>query len=229
MNAATPDDEADNGLDFDVAPPPHFRVSAALTRRKRFVSLMSWTCGVVMVFSVATFLVYAGLFEDEPPDPETQISSDNLNDTLNVGELQFTGFDKKNQSYNVSATSAQQDKDKPNVIYLDKVRAEIKIRRSGDIVIVTSDRGTYDTETEVMVLKDDIKMLTTNGYTANLKSAKVWLDDGRVESSEPVVVNMSDGTIWSNGIEMWDDGKRIRFTNRVRVLFQGRGTKTDAG
>ena len=72
-------------------------------------------------------------------------------------------------------------------------------------------------------------MLTTNGYTASLKSAKIWLKDGRVISSDPVVVNMSNGTIWSNGVEMWDNGERIRFTNRIRVLFQGRGTKTDAG
>lgn len=229
MNTATSDSETKRELRFESAPQRTTRAAASIARRNRFVSMMAWACTAVLVVSLGTFFIYAGLFEGEAPNPETQISSENLNDTLNVGDLRFTGTDKKNQSYQVSASSAQQDKEKPNVIYLDQVRAELKLRRSGDIVFVRSDRGTYDTETEVMVLEDNIKMQSTNGYTANLKSAKVWLNEGRVHSDDPVVVNTANGTIRSNGVEMWDNGKRIRFNNRVRAVFQGRGTKTDAG
>jgi len=229
MNAATTNSDTDKKLRFETAPQRNTRAAASIARRNRMVSAMAWGCVAVLTLSLGTFAIYAGLFEGDAPNPATEISGEDLKDTLNVGDLQFTGYDKKNQAYAVSATSAQQDKDKPNVIYLDQVRAELKIRRSGDIVFVRSDRGTYDTETEVMLLEDNIKMQSTNGYSANLKSAKVWLNEGRVYSDEAVVVNTASGTIRSNGVEMWDSGKRIRFTKRVKAVFQGRGSKADAG
>lgn len=218
---------ADVHYDYEPAPGRR-RPADALRRRNRAIRFMVWACGGGGIALVVTFAVFAGLFESEAPR-DTAAVPKAAKKSLNVGELQFTGFDKKNQAYAIAAKSAEQDQDQPNIIYLSQVRAELKMRKSGDVVFVKADRGTYDTDAETMMLNDNIKLLTTNGYTANLQSAKVWLDDGRVQSTQPVVVRMSNGTIWANGVDLWDRGKRIVFKKRVRVLFQERGGKADSG
>lgn len=222
---STPRTDAHYG--YELAPGRQ-RAAGALRRRNLAIRFMVWACAGVGVGLMITFITYAGFFESDAPVVKALAPQD-AKQSLNVGDLQFTGFDKKNQAYAIAAQSAEQDKDQPNVIHLQQVRAEIKVRKSGDVIIVKANSGTYDTDAETLELNDDIKLVTSNGYTADLQSAKVWLDDGRVHSAQPVVVRMANGTIWSNAVDLWDRGKRIVFKNRVRVLFQERGGKADSG
>jgi len=190
---------------------------------------MFWIMGAVLIGLIVTFMAYAGLFDfDEPAPPEITSPIEN-SDTLTMGDAQFTGFDKRNQAYALAASEAQQDAENPNVIYLTQVRGEIKVRGSGEVVIVRADRGVYDTETEVLQLASNIKVVTTGGITARLSTATVTLIDGLVVSDEPVTVFSKDGTVWANGLRMWDNAERILFTNRVRMLIDNGDGKADAG
>lgn len=212
---------------YELAP-GRKRAAGMLRRRNRAIRFMAWACATLCAGLVVTFFIYAGVFESDTPVVQATVPQD-ATQSLNVGDLQFTGFDKKNQAYAIAADAAEQDKDQPNLIHLKQVRAEIKVRGSGDVIFVKANRGKYDTDAETLELNDNIRLLTTNGYTADLQSALVWLDEGRVHSAHPVVVRMSNGTIWSNAVDLWDRGKRIVFKNRVRVLFQERGGKADSG
>lgn len=218
---------AETHYGYELAP-GRKRAASALRRRNRAIRFMTWACAALGAGLVVTFAIFAGLFESDTPVVKA-VAPQEAKQTLNVGELQFTGFDKKNQAYAIAADTAEQDKDQPNIIHLHQVRAEIKVRGSGDVIFVKANIGKYDTDAETLELADNIKLLSTNGYTAELQSAQVWLDEGRVHSAHPVVVRMSNGTIWSNAVDLWDRGKRIVFKNRVRVLFQERGGKADAG
>ncbi len=218
---------SDGHYEYDFASDRRRAATASVRWRKKVLLAMVWGCAAFVIALALTFLIYSGLFEgdvEKAPVNEREIA-----DTVNVGDLKFTGFDKKNQAYSIIADSAEQDEERPNIIYLNQVRAEMKLRRSGDVIFVTADRGTYDTEAETVRLENNVKLKSTSGYTADLRIADIGLKEGRVQSDEPVVVSMSRGTIWSNGLEMWDKGKRILFKNRIRVLFQVKDEKADSG
>ena len=228
---------ADRHYDYDIATDRRRAAAASLHWRSRIITAVVWTCAAVAAALLITFLVYSGVFESGPENPVVEPGE--ISESATVGDLKFTGFDRKNQAYAITADGAEQDEEQPNVIYLDKVRAEMKLRRSGDVIFVTADRGTYDTEAETVLLETNVKLKSTSGYTAELNTADIALKDGRVRSDDPVVVSTSRGTIWANALEMWDKGKRVLFKNRIRVLFepkdkqaeenQSADTKEDAG
>lgn len=208
---------ADEHYGYDLASNRRRTVSAALRWRARVIWFMVWGCAAVVLVLVITFLTFSGIFETSESDVVDL--QDVATESVNVGDLKFTGFDRKNQAYAITADAATQDEDRPNIVYLDNVRAEMRFRGSGDTVFVTAERGIYDTEAESVRLETNIRMTSTSHYTAELASAEVFLKEGRVRSDEPVVVTTSSGKLWSNGLDMWDKGKRILFRNRVRVRY----------
>ncbi len=218
-----------HGHSFDFTPHANDRLARSLRWRNRWITIMAWVAGATLVGLVTTFLAYAGLFSASVPEVPEIADAEIVSDTLTMGDAHFTGFDKRNQAYAISAAAAEQDRDNPNVIYLETVRAELKLRRSGDVVLVSADSGIYDTDTEVLVLSSNIKVLTTHDLTAQLSTATVTLNDGYVTSDDPVTVISKDGTIVANGVRMWNNAQRILFTNRVRVIFEGDDGKADAG
>ena len=63
-----------------------------------------------------------------------------------------------------------------------------------------------------------------------MKSAFAEFKTGSVISKEPVEVQMRDGTIYANGIEIADGGREIIFPGRVKTIFtqaadEAKGTK----
>ncbi len=215
---------------YDFAPRNNAHTARAIRRRNRWLSVMVWVAAGGLIGLVAVFLFYAGVFDLSAPSAPEVGEQDPIADTLTLGDLHFTGYDSQNQAYAISADSAEQDRDDPSIIYLDNVRAELKIEGSGDIIIVRADGGVFNSELDQMELMDNIKVVTTNGYTAWLETASVSLGEGLVISDDPVVVTHEQGTVWAQGIRMWENAQHIEFINRVRVEFGGRtAEKSDAG
>ncbi len=217
---------ADRYYDNDYSMQRRRAAASSLGRRSRVLWVLIWGCAVIVVVLVITFMFYAGLFESG--GGTKVLKRGEISESVNAGDLKFTGFDKKNQAYTITANSADQDDTHPNIIHLNQVKAEMKLSGSGDVINVTADRGTYDTETETVRLDDNIKLTSTGGFTAELSTAEVLLKKGRVHSEKPVVVHMSKGTIWSNAVDLWERGKRIVFKDRVRVVFEVKAEDADA-
>jgi lipopolysaccharide export system protein LptC len=86
-------------------------------------------------------------------------------------------------------------------------------------VEVTARDGFYDSKTEMLTLKNNI-VLTSPTYIARLKQAVVGVRAGHVVSEQPVVVQMLQGTINANRLEVVDSGKIIRFERGVDMVLQ---------
>ena len=138
-----------------------------------------------------------------------------------------TGYDRKAQAYEINAESARQDDDEPHVVHMQKVTADLKLKKSDDTVRVVADEGIYDNDDETLKLAGNIVVTSASGYTARLEQASVWLKEGRIASDRPVTVTAPAGSIAANGLEMWNDGDNIRFLNRTRMMFKG--DNRDAG
>jgi len=192
------------------------------TRRRnnrRYVTLIvSGACFLFVVGMVGWFLIQAGMFE-ETAKPVTaaksarQVSS---KESVLIGPI-FTGFDKHKQPYSVGAKSARRDEDNPSAVFLNEVRGELKLRRSGDRILMMAAEGLYNSDAKLLDLSGNVRMISTGKYSAKTNAAKVNMPEKRLRSVTPVNVVFSSGTIDANGVELWDAGERILFFNGVKL------------
>lgn len=219
---------ADGNYRYDFAPEQRRVAPASFQWRRHVLKFLIWTCSAVLAVLIVVFLFYAGIFESSAPDQPAE-KVEVSGEAVNVGDLKFTGFDKKNQAYTISAATAEQDENEPNIVHLTRVEAELKVAKSGDVIFVQSDTGRYDTDAETVRLSDNINLKSTSGFSAKLSEAEVHLKAGRVHSDQPVAVTMPNGTIEANGVDIFERGKRIVFKNRIRLEYQLGDGKADSG
>ena len=191
------------------------------SRRKLVTLAVSGVCFLFVAGMFGWFIIQAGMFE-EVAKPVTSAKS-----AKDVPELSakksvlvrpiFTGYDKQKQPYSVSAKTATQDEDNPELVHLDEVKGELKLRGSGDLILMTSESGLYSSETKKLDLLGNVRMISTGKYSAKTKAAKVNMTQKYLRSDDPVVVVFSAGTVKSNGVELWDAGERILFFNGVKL------------
>jgi lipopolysaccharide export system protein LptC len=131
----------------------------------------------------------------------------------------MNGYRKDGRPYDVRAVRGVQDIRKPNLIDLSEVDAKIAMVDNSTAKI-TSLSGLYDASRETMLLKGDVRIRNLPAYDMRLSTADIEFKSGRLASSEPVTVVMSDGTITADSVEMGDNGHRITFEGRVKSLMQ---------
>ena len=190
------------------------------SRRRDYTKFISLGCVVVGLGLVAWFFIQAGMFEEAAVPVRSSKSASGAQisskESLMLAPV-FTGFDKNSQPYSVSAKSARRDEAKPDVVFLNEVKGELKLRKSGDVVVITADRGTYSSDAKKLDLKGTVRMISTGKYSAKTDSAKVNMPNKSLRSETPVNVVFSSGIIDANGVELWDAGERILFFNGVRL------------
>jgi lipopolysaccharide export system protein LptC len=130
----------------------------------------------------------------------------------------LTGFRKDLRPYEVTASAARQDIRSPSVIELSELKARIGMGDRGT-ALLTSTMGTYDSTKETLQLGGDVRVRTGDGIELTMKSAFAEFKTGSIISKDPVEVQLRDGIIHANGIEIADGGREIIFPGRVRTIF----------
>lgn len=190
------------------------------SRRRDYTKFISLGCVVLGCVLVGWFLIQAGMFEEVAKPVQTAKSAKGAQisgkESVMLAPV-FTGFDKNKQPFSVSAKSARRDEAKPDVVFLDEVKGELKLRNSGDTVVMTAEQGTYQSDNRKLDLMGKVRLISTGKYSATTDAAKVNLNEKGLRSESPVNVVFSSGIIDANGVELWDAGERILFFNGVRL------------
>jgi lipopolysaccharide export system protein LptC len=140
---------------------------------------------------------------------------------LTMESPRMTGFRKDTRPYEVTATSASQDVRNPNVIELTEMKARLAMDDNGGAARLEAATGVFDTQRERLELHKDVRVTTDSGQEARLKSASIDFKAGTVLSREAVTVNLANGVIEAEGLEISEGGKAIVFKGRVRTVFDG--------
>jgi lipopolysaccharide export system protein LptC len=174
--------------------------------------------GALLVVAGIAFLALVEPFRTLPAG--LSVGPLSINGTKVTMELpKLTGFKKDNRPYEVNARWASQDVKNPTIIELRDIKARIAMQDKG-MATVEAVSGIYNTNTETIVLRDDVRVKTEAGYDARLKSATIEFKTGSVVSTEPVTVVFGGGTIDSDAVEMQDNGARAVFIGRVRTIMK---------
>jgi len=136
----------------------------------------------------------------------------------------LTGYTRDGRGYEVTAQSAAQDITRPDVLELYNIHGKIAQQDSSTIDL-TAASGIYDRKTELLFLKDRIIMHSSSGYEIHLSEASVNVTKHNVVSDKPVEVQMSNGVVNANRLEVMDDGDLIRFDGGVQMTVQPKEEK----
>jgi lipopolysaccharide export system protein LptC len=204
------------------------RASAHPSRRyTRFVALMK----LVLPLVALTLLVLVGVW------PQIQGTLDrlaaafpklDLNEArdLRMVNARFSGIDKQNRPYTVTAEVARQMPSRDDLIALEGPKADITLQ-SGSWLAVTSDTGVYQQQSQILDLFGQVHLFHDRGIEFTTDSARVFMAQGTAEGNERVEGQGSFGALEAEGFRLLDRGERIVFMGKSRLTLvprQGGGS-----
>lgn len=208
VNTGAPD-AVSRGRAFDAA-----RLHSRRVRRLRVA------VPLVALLGVAGFVGYAFFNPFAARNIEVSVGNTQITGNRIVMELpHLTGFNKKQQAYNVTAESASQHITAPGLIDLTKLEAVISMEDKSRSTL-SALTGKFDSAKEILTLDDDVQVKSSKGYAADLKSAVIDFKAGTVLSDKPVSVALANGTIQGGALSISSGGAIISFTGGVRSRFQ---------
>jgi|GEM_PF-7100287 len=201
----------------DKIVPERLEAHQNISRDNFFIKILKIVLPAIFILSFGAFLFAAGMFDGL--FEEEKVARAKPADSAVMQQPKITRYDKKSQSYVLTADQATQDKDRPELVSLDKVKIVVNLTKSNQKVDITADNGLYDSKNEELALSQNILVNSDNGYKANLSQALMQLSKGRITSLKPVTVFMPGGKVESNAMEITDDGNEIHFQNRATMTL----------
>jgi lipopolysaccharide export system protein LptC len=208
-----------------------------IERRNRGVSslrltrVLGWLFSAIALAMMGLLAYQAGTFSSLVPMPLPSggeavgnTSPAAPEEEITVTDSRFTGFDKNDQPFSISARSAVQDENDASKVRLQSVDAEVR-HKSGQQIAIKSNEAVYDSNSKTIDLQGDVRISSTGGFDARMAKARVDIDRHRLRSEVPVKVVHPRGLIQANGMEIEDDGARILFFNRVKARFGAESSK----
>lgn len=135
----------------------------------------------------------------------------------------LSGFTHDARAYELSADAAKQDLTKPDLIELNNLHAKVQMQDKSTVQISAA-TGLYDNKAETIKLDRDIVLTSSAGYTGRLSEAMVDIRNGHVVSKHPVEIEMLQGTLNANRLELVDSGALVRFDGGVNMTVMLNGS-----
>lgn len=185
----------------------------------RRVRLLKWAipAGAVLAVGVTTAIAFFNPFASIGGLTLGPVSVSGTRIVMDSPRL--TGFQGEGRPYEVIATEASQDVRTPHLIDLRDLRARITMDQAGNVVRVEAETGRFDTATELLWLERDVRVTSSVGYDADLRSALVDFQAGSVVSEEPVRVGIGSGVVEADTMTITEGGAVATFVGSVRSTF----------
>jgi lipopolysaccharide export system protein LptC len=192
-----------------------FRAAIRHSRMVRFFR------GAIPVSLIAILAIIAAVAYFQPQRFIKQLSTDAARAVLSGSKINMEapklgGFTRDGRPYELTARAAAQDLANPSVLELKDVRAKIEMQDKSTVSISAAS-GIYDTKGDTMLLRTDVAVTSSSGYSVRLNEAKVDVKTNRIISDQPVEVMLSNGTVKANRLEVGDNGDTMRFEGDVDV------------
>jgi lipopolysaccharide export system protein LptC len=189
-------------------------------RHSRRVRILRYAVPAVAVLALVALALYALFDPFRARDVSVDVGTLSVaGDTLTMELPRLTGFNKRQQSYNVTAKTAQQKITAPGLIDLTDLKAIISMPDKTTATL-TASAGRFDSTAEFLTLRETVRVTSTKGYAANLKSASVDFKAGTVRSKDPVEVELESGLVKAGSLAVEGGGDVITFAGGVSTQFK---------
>ena len=143
-----------------------------------------------------------------------------LSDARNLRMLEprYTGIDRENRPYVLTASSATQVSGSDDIVSLLAPKADMTTN-SGNWVEVTSYTGTYQPQPQLLDLYGDVELYQDRGNEFHTDSARIDVANGTAKSDEPVTGHGQFGHVTAEGFTMLERGAVIQFTGKTNLTL----------
>jgi lipopolysaccharide export system protein LptC len=201
------------------------RAFQAARRHSRIVRILriALPLAVALAFVVITLMTYFNPLRNLGSLPANIGNTVLHGSKVTMEQPKLSGFTRDERRYNFTADSAAQDLATPDIIELKNIRAGIEMKDKST-VHMSAVKGVYDSKKEILKLDNNIKLVSSNGYSGLLSKATVDIKKGDVLSDHPVRLNMMHGTLEANRLRITDSGDVIRFDHGVEMTVMLNGS-----
>lgn len=134
----------------------------------------------------------------------------------------FTSTDDKNQPYTVTADTASQNRENPDLIELKNPVAKMTMT-DGKKIDGSAQNGLYQQKEQKLNLEGSVKISNSDGYTLTTEELRIDLVTQKAFSGRDVLVEGASGTINATGLE-GDTGQGVLiFTGPAKVILYSDG------
>jgi lipopolysaccharide export system protein LptC len=137
---------------------------------------------------------------------------------LRMVDPSYSGIDRENRPYTLTAASATQASGSDDIVSLDAPKADM-ITNSGNWVEVTSYTGTYQPQPQLLDLYGDVELYQDRGNEFHTDSARVDVASGTAHSDQPVTGQGPFGHVTAEGFTMLDRGAVILFAGKTNLVL----------
>jgi len=206
------------------------RAFRAARRHSRLVRLLRVVVPVAVIagLSIMFLITY---FNPLRMLGKLPINIDNLvvsGTKITMEQPRLSGFTRDGRAYELTAVKAAQDFTHPDIVELQDIHAKVQMQDKTTMEMTAAD-GVYDTKGEILKLGKDIVLTSSTGYKGRLSEAVIDTRKGNITSKKPVEVELLQGTLNANGLEVVDSGAAVRFNGGVNMVLMLDGSKPPAG
>jgi lipopolysaccharide export system protein LptC len=191
-----------------------FKIAA---RHSRLVRILRVAVPAAVLLSLATIVLVSVVNPFRMLLPKLPIDMGNLvvsGTKITMESPHMAGFSADQRPYEVWAKTATQDVTDPDHVELKTLRAKMLSQDQSTVTLVARD-GLMNTKDQLLDLHHDIHLQTSTGYEAWLSQAAVDMGKGNVASDEHVDVKLTNGTLSSDRLRIFNSGEVIRFEGNV--------------
>ena len=196
------------------------RAFHAVRRHSRIVRIMRVAIPVAVVaglagVSLVTYFNPLRMLNTLPIDISDLVVSGTK---VTMEQPRLSGFTRDARAYELTADAAAQDLTKPDIVELRNIHAKVEMQDKTTMQL-SAVTGIYDTKAETLRLERNIVLSSSNGYKGRLSVALVDIRKGNVVSDQPVELELLQGTLNANRLEIVDSGELVRFHGGVSMMM----------
>ncbi len=130
----------------------------------------------------------------------------------------FESMDKENRPFTVSAARAVQSARDPEVVILEKPRADMTLKNNSWLA-GEADKGAYRQNEEKLVLEGNVRLFHDQGYEVKMDKLLVNLKTGKAWSDADIYGQGPAGTLKATGMKADSASQTLVFTGPVRLVL----------
>jgi lipopolysaccharide export system protein LptC len=135
---------------------------------------------------------------------------------LHMVKARFTGIDRENRPFVVTAQVARQKPNLDDLITLERPKGDLTTQ-TGSWIELSGDTGFYQPQPQLLDLFGNVSLFQDKGNEFHSASAHLDMAAGTAESDDPVTGQGPFGTVTAQGFRILDKGDTIIFTGHATL------------
>jgi lipopolysaccharide export system protein LptC len=148
--------------------------------------------------------------------------------TFVIANPHVTGVNDRGEPYDITASTAEQAFNSPEVMYLKTVRGKMT-GADGKITTLSAPDATHNNKAEEITFGSGVTVTHDGGLSATFQTAKAFMKAQTMLSKTPVVVRLHESTINAESMTLYWSENRAVFEGNVRTHIERKPEAASAG